>query len=222
MFTSRSEYRLSLRSDNADTRLTELGYLAGVVSDQRLSAFRQARDEMAYAMSILQKESLSPQGWDTHGIHLQRDGVKRTAYDLLCGPSLKVQDFYDVLPALRGIDSRVLERVGIEARYAVFLHRQEAELLLFRADEELALQDNIDYSTVPGLNNEERERLSHIRPRSIGAAKRMEGVTASGVVALLRYAKRTYAQSQRASGLIPDDALLSETLPVREAASTRL
>ena len=63
-------------------------------------------------MSILQKESLSPQGWDTHGIHLQRDGVKRTAYDLLCGPSLKVQDFYDVLPALRGIDSRVLERVG--------------------------------------------------------------------------------------------------------------
>ncbi|VDB98173.1 unnamed protein product [Peniophora sp. CBMAI 1063] len=214
MFTSRSEYRLSLRSDNADTRLTELGYLAGVVSDERLSAFRQTRDEMAHTIELLRKESLSPQGWDAHGIHLQRDGIKRTAYDLLCGPSLSVQDFFAVLPALKGIDARVLERVGIEARYAVFLHRQEAELSLFRADEGLALQPDIDYTTVPGLNNEERERLGRIRPRSIGAAKRMEGVTASGVVALLRYAKRTYAQSQRAKGSILDDALLSATPPV--------
>lgn len=213
MFTSRSEYRLSLRSDNADTRLTELGYLTGVVSDERLSAFRQTRDEMAHALSILQKTSLSPQGWDAHGIHLQRDGIKRTAYDLLCGPSLGVQDFFNVLPELSGIDPRVLDRVGIDARYAVFLHRQEAELLLFRADEELALQADIDYATVPGLNNEERERLARIRPRSIGAAKRMEGVTASGVVALLRFAKRTYAQSQRAGGQIQDDALLTAALP---------
>ncbi|KAI0313798.1 glucose inhibited division protein A-domain-containing protein [Amylostereum chailletii] len=198
MFTSRSEYRMTLRSDNADLRLTEKGRLVGAVSDARWASFTHTRDEMTSAVELLQSIAFSPQGWDKYGLSVTRDGVVRSAHDLLRHPDVGSRFFVDLIPGLEKIDPNVLSRIDIDGLYSWHLHRQSADLRAFMADETLVLQPDIDYKLVPGLSSEERERLTRVQPRSIGAAKRMEGMTPTGIVGLLRYSKRTYAQSQRA------------------------
>ncbi|KAI0033189.1 glucose inhibited division protein A-domain-containing protein [Vararia minispora EC-137] len=213
MFTSRSEYRMSLRSDNADERLTEKGWLAGAVSSGRYDALRDMRDQFARAVALLDGMAHSPHGWKEHGLHFTHDGIVRSAYDILSNPSVSIDTFFPLLPALTKIDRRVLARVRTAALYAAFLKRQEADLRLFRADEDLVLQEGIDYAEVPGLSNEEKERLGRARPRSIGAVKRMEGVTPKGVVALLRYAKRTFAQAERTGAFSQAPGLVLSSIP---------
>ncbi|KAI9456824.1 mitochondrial translation optimization protein [Lactarius psammicola] len=199
MFTSRSEYRMTLRSDNADLRLTEKGRAVGVVSTARWSSFNRERDELARVEALLRGTVLSPQGWRDHGFMVKLDGILRSALDMLGHPHIRSADFVDLIPALGAIDPRILGRVDIDGRYAAHLRRQDADVRLFLADESLLLQPTLDYTQVTGLSSEERERLARVRPASIGAAKRMEGMTPKGIVALLRYAKRTYvAQSEHA------------------------
>ncbi|KAI0263638.1 mitochondrial translation optimization protein [Gloeopeniophorella convolvens] len=192
MFTSRSEYRLTMRSDNADLRLTEKGVAVGAVSGARWLAFNHERAELARAEGLLRGTAFSPQGWGDHGFAVKRDGIVRSAFDMLSHPNLRGSDFVKVIPALGTIDPRILARVDIDGRYASHLRRQDADVRLFLADEGLVLQPNLDYAQVTGLSSEERERLARGRPASIGAAKRMEGMTPKGIVALLRHAKRTY------------------------------
>ncbi|KAI0288591.1 glucose inhibited division protein A-domain-containing protein [Russula brevipes] len=195
MFTSRSEYRMTMRSDNADLRLTERGRAVGVVSDARWKSFNCERDNLA-------RTSLSPQGWRGHGFAMTQDGVVRSAFDMLSHPHVRSIDFIRSIPALGVIDPRILARVDIDGRYAAHLRRQDEDIRLFLADESLWLQPTIDYDQVSGLRSEERERLARVRPASIGAAKRMEGMTPNGIVALLRHAKRTYrAQSGHADSV---------------------
>ncbi|KAI0299975.1 glucose inhibited division protein A-domain-containing protein [Multifurca ochricompacta] len=193
MFTSRSEYRMTMRSDNADLRLTGKGHAAGIVSNARWTSFNCERDNLARAEALLRGTALSPQGWRDHGFVVKLDGIVRSAFDMLNYPHIRSADFMNVIPSLNTIDPHILARIDIDGRYAAHLHRQDADIRLFLADESLLLQPTLDYAQVTGLSSEERERLARVRPASIGAAKRMEGITPKGVVALLRHAKRTHA-----------------------------
>ncbi|KAI9439206.1 glucose inhibited division protein A-domain-containing protein [Lactarius indigo] len=192
MFTSRSEYRMTLRSDNADLRLTEKGRAVGIVSAARWSSFNRERDELARAETLLRGTAFSPQAWKNRGFVVKLDGNLRSAFDMLSHPHIRSADFVDLIPALGAIDPRILARLDIDGRYAAHLRRQDADVRLFLADESLLLQPTLDYTQVIGLSSEEHERLARVRPASIGAAKRMEGMTPKGIVALLRHAKRTY------------------------------
>ncbi|KAI0065130.1 GIDA-domain-containing protein [Artomyces pyxidatus] len=205
MFTSRSEYRMTLRSDNADLRLTGKGKMpstsrrreVGAVSDERWRHFGSLRSEMERAVELLRSLALSPHGWAQHGFDFARDGVVRSAYDMLSHPRLQSASFLAAIPGLNTIDPYILSRIDIDGNYSIHLRRQEADVRLFMEDETLVLQPELDYAKVEGLSSEEKERLGRVRPRSIGAAKRMEGMTPNGVVALLRHAKRTFGRSRQ-------------------------
>ncbi|KAK2462400.1 hypothetical protein APHAL10511_005706 [Amanita phalloides] len=174
MFTSRSEYRMTIRCDNADTRLTPKGRAAAAVTDSRWSAFESVCSQIEYARKLLKSVSLSPQNWISYGFSVQRDGIPRSAYDLLRYPGVTMPKLFPVMPGLAGVDRLVLARVQIEGRYSAHMFRQEADLRLFMEDESLLLDADMDYGTVEGLSSEVRERLSRVRPETIGAAKRME------------------------------------------------
>ncbi|GLB42690.1 putative mitochondrial translation optimization protein [Lyophyllum shimeji] len=197
MFTSRSEYRMTIRSDNADLRLTEKGRAAGVVSDTRWNRFQSVRRDIEETTALLQSIKLSPQGWGAHGFTVQHDGVLRSAFEMLRYPGITAADLRTAIPALVGVDDYILARVDIDGQYSAHLIRQEADLRMFMEDEALVLDPHMDYDAVTGLSSEVKERLGVVRPTTIGAAKRMEGMTPASIVALLRHAKRTY----RGSGL---------------------
>ncbi|EMD31172.1 hypothetical protein CERSUDRAFT_69512 [Gelatoporia subvermispora B] len=192
MFTSRSEYRMSLRSDNADLRLTEKGRAVGAISDERWSAFSSTRAELQRVTELLKSYKLKPKAWNAHGFTVRQDGIARSAYEILSykGSSLKM--LLNAFPELQEIHPTVLERIRIDAVYDVLLYRQRADVRAFLEDENLLLDPHLNYAEVEGLSNEVRERLIHMRPASIGAAKRMEGMTPTSVVAILKYARRLH------------------------------
>ncbi|EGN97710.1 hypothetical protein SERLA73DRAFT_169961 [Serpula lacrymans var. lacrymans S7.3] len=199
MFTSRSEYRMSIRSDNADMRLTETGRNAGIVSDERWSSFESVRKEIERGTKLLQSLSMSPQGWGTHGFEVRRDGVARSAYDMLRYPHITINDLTTVLPELSDLDPYILARISVDGTYSAHLRRQEGDLKAFMQDEKLALDPHMDYNEVRGLSSEVRERLFAVRPTTIGAAKRMEGMTPTSAIYLLKHAKRVWRHSVEAS-----------------------
>ncbi|KAF5345024.1 hypothetical protein D9758_010442 [Tetrapyrgos nigripes] len=198
MFTSRSEYRMTLRSDNADLRLTEKGRLAGAVTDERWTSFVSTKTAISRATESLKAYRLSPQKWAEKGFPVPLDGVIRSAFDMLRYSHITSSDLGKLIPELQldVFDPRVLARIDIDGRYSAQLFRQVAELKDFLDDENLLLDPEMDYGQVEGLSSEVRERLFFVRPTTIGAAKRMEGMTPSSVVYLLRHAKRTHREHQ--------------------------
>ncbi|THU98683.1 glucose-inhibited division protein A subfamily [Dendrothele bispora CBS 962.96] len=194
MFTSRSEYRMTLRSDNADLRLTEKGRLAGAVSDTRWASFTSTRDTILRVTESLKAYNLTPQKWTEKGFPVPLDGVRRTAFDMLRHPNITSSVLAEAVPELqlRDVDPRILSRIDIDGLYSASLFRQEADLKDFFHDENLLLDPQMDYGQVEGLSMEVKERLSLVKPTTIGAAKRMEGMTPSSLVLLLRHAKRTW------------------------------
>ncbi|KIK64123.1 hypothetical protein GYMLUDRAFT_95024 [Collybiopsis luxurians FD-317 M1] len=198
MFTSRSEYRMTLRSDNADLRLTEKGRLAGIVSDERWNSFERTRSDLASATELLKSITLSPQAWAEKGYPVPMDGVRRSPFDMLRYKHINAVDLTFLLPELDKFDPRLLARIDIDGHYHGHLARQEADLRHFQEDENLLLDPDMDYHIVEGLSSEVRERLLKVRPTTIGAAKRMEGMTPTSMVYLLRHAKRTFRQYQNA------------------------
>ncbi|KAF6752712.1 glucose inhibited division protein A-domain-containing protein [Ephemerocybe angulata] len=191
MFTSRSEYRMTIRSDNADMRLTEQGRAAGAVSDHRYSTFQSTLTTIQTTISALKAISLSPQSWSSLGIPVNRDGAMRSAFHMLRYPNITARDLIPAVPALADVDARVLARVEIEGKYAPHLYRQEADVRAFMGDEGLLLDPGMEYGSVPGLSAEVAEKLYRVRPTTIGAAKRIEGMTPTSVLYLLKYAKKT-------------------------------
>ncbi|KAF9074257.1 glucose inhibited division protein A-domain-containing protein [Rhodocollybia butyracea] len=194
MFTSRSEYRMTLRSDNADLRLTEHGRIAGVVSDERWSSFQSTRSELAAATELLKSVSQTPQRWAEIGYPVPLDGIRRSAFDMLRYSNIHCADLISFIPELEKYDPQLLARIDIDGHYHSHLVRQEADLRHFHEDESLLLDPQMDYHAVEGLSSEVRERLFRVRPTTIGAAKRMEGMTPTSMVYLLRHAKRTFGK----------------------------
>ncbi|PCH34857.1 GIDA-domain-containing protein [Wolfiporia cocos MD-104 SS10] len=192
MFTSRSEYRMTIRSDNADSRLTEKGYKAGAVSDKRWQQFTSTRSELARLTELLQEYMLSPHGWKAHGFEVTSDGIKRSAYDIMRLRGAAIEHLFAILPELSSVHPLLLSRIENESVYSAHLRRQEADLRVFMEEEALTLDPLMDYEAVEGLSSEVKERLARVRPTNIGAVKRMEGMTPTSVVALLRYAKRIH------------------------------
>jgi tRNA uridine 5-carboxymethylaminomethyl modification enzyme len=193
MFTSRAEYRLSLRADNADDRLTPLGVSLGLVGAARANAHAERVRRLDEARAIAQGLSITPAAATRHGLSLNQDGVRRSAYDLLAHTGVTVERLRAIWPELGGLDSRTVEALEIEASYAVYMDRQRADIAAFRRDEGLLIPGDFDYSAVTGFSNEIRQRLESIRPATLGQAARIEGVTPTATTLLLAHVRRASA-----------------------------
>lgn len=189
MFTSRSEYRMSARADNADTRLTALGHAAGVVSDARWAAFEREADEIAALTALLTGAKLSTPEWAAAGFQVRTDSTRRSAYDLLRLPNTGTPALVALLPEIRAFSERVQRRVEINSIYAPYITFQLAAQQRFLKDENLRLPEDLDYESIHGLSFEERALLKVTRPESVGQARRIEGVTPNGALRLLAYVK---------------------------------
>ncbi|WP_337184686.1 tRNA uridine-5-carboxymethylaminomethyl(34) synthesis enzyme MnmG [Shinella sp.] len=191
MFTSRAEYRLSLRADNADVRLTHLGIQLGIVGTDRGLRFRQWDEEMQVARERLRHLKLSPNEAAVHGLRLNQDGVRRSAYDLLAHPDIDYDRLVAVWPDELGtFSARVRAAVEIEAGYAVYLDRQEADIAEARREEERRIPRDFDFSALPGLSIELRQKLTTARPSNLAQAARIDGMTPAALTLLLAYLKR--------------------------------
>ncbi|MBB3770566.1 tRNA uridine 5-carboxymethylaminomethyl modification enzyme [Angulomicrobium tetraedrale] len=189
MFTSRAEYRLSLRADNADQRLTGRGETLGLVGVARRTHFAIKSGALARVREWSGSVSLTPGEGDRHGLALNRDGQRRSAFDLLSYPHVAWADICRIWPEAAGEDPRIGEQLEIDAKYAVYLHRQEADIATFRRDEAAALPE-LDYRSVAGLSNEIKAKLDSIRPRTIGQAGRIDGMTPAALALLAAHARR--------------------------------
>lgn len=185
MFTSRAEFRLSLRADNADQRLTPLGEKLGIVSAERSARFRDVEERFDAARELARQLSLTPNEAAKHGIALNRDGVRRTAYELLSYPDVAFADLVDVWPQLGEVDGKTAETLETEARYAVYVDRQRQEVAHIRREEQTAIPVDLDYSVLAGLSNELKQKLSVRKPRSIGEAQRLDGMTPAALAIII-------------------------------------
>ena len=189
MFTSRAEYRLSLRSDNADQRLTALGEKAGIVGSVRKKAFADKMELLAVSRETMTARTLTPNEAAKFGLTIRQDGVRRTALDLLALPEVDFTTLTRIWPDLAGMSPEIVEQVEIDAQYAGYMDRQEADVLAFRRDEGRALPASLDYGAVIGLSNEVRQKLERIRPATLGQAARIEGVTSAALTLVLAHVK---------------------------------
>jgi tRNA uridine 5-carboxymethylaminomethyl modification enzyme len=190
MFTSRAEYRLVLRADNGDQRLTPLGIDMGCVGSERAAAFRAKLAALEAGRALVRSLSLSPTALRQRGLAVNADGVPRTAAQLLAYPDVTVDRLAAIWPELAGISPAVAEQLEIDARYAGYVERQEADIRAFRKDEALQLSADLDYDAIGSLSTEIRTKLREARPASLGAAARIPGVTPAALVALLRHVRR--------------------------------
>jgi len=177
MFTSRAEYRLSLRADNADQRLTDRGIALGCVGSARAAVHRQRTAARTHARELAQSHSLTPAEADHQGIVMRQDGRRRTAFELLSFPHVHWADLARIWPDLGAVAPHIAEQVETDAKYAVYLDRQADDVAAYRRDETLELPAGLDYGQIPGLSTELRQKLDSIRPRTIGQAGRVDGMT---------------------------------------------
>ncbi|MGB8275573.1 MAG: tRNA uridine-5-carboxymethylaminomethyl(34) synthesis enzyme MnmG [Alphaproteobacteria bacterium] len=187
MFTSRAEYRLRLRADNADQRLTPKGIEAGCVGSDRRRVFTHKAEALAHGRELTGRLRASPAELGRHGIAINQDGLVRTADQLLGFPQVTVRRLAAIWPELQELRPEVAEQVEIDGRYAAYLARQEADIAAFRQDEALRLTPGLDYGGVGGLSAELREKLETARPETLGAASRIPGMTPAALVLLLRH-----------------------------------
>jgi tRNA uridine 5-carboxymethylaminomethyl modification enzyme len=190
MFTSRAEYRLTLRADNADQRLTDKGIALGCVGAERTQAHRTKMAALEAARAMAQALSLTPSEADRHGLALRKDGQRRSAFDLLSYPDISVADLARIWPSFGELDRRIAEQVETDAKYEVYLSRQAADVESYRRDESFILPHDIDYATLPGLSNEVRHKLQTHRPRTIGQAGRIDGITPAALTLLVAHLRR--------------------------------
>ncbi len=189
MFTSRAEYRLSLRADNADQRLTPLGIRLGLVGAERAAAFSRKAAALERLRAQLRTLTLTPSEARTKGLAVNLDGVRRTALDLLALPDVDLARIRGVWPEIGPFPPAVAAQIEVEARYATYVRRQEEDVAAFRREEAAELPE-IDFDGVAGLSNEVREKLKLVRPRSVGQATRIEGMTPAALSLLLASARR--------------------------------
>jgi tRNA uridine 5-carboxymethylaminomethyl modification enzyme len=190
MFTSRAEYRLRLRADNADQRLTPLGMALGCVTGRRAAVFQAKQAELERATALIQSLTLSPTQAAKQGLAVNQDGIVRSGFALLRYPDVSWHRLAAIWPALNTVAPSIAAQVETDARYATFLERQDADIAAFRRDEALRIPEALDYAQVGGLSAEVREKLIVARPATLGAAARLQGVTPAAVMALLAHVKK--------------------------------
>jgi len=190
MFTSRAEYRLALRADNADQRLTDKGIAIGCVGSQRAQFHDGKSAALNETREFAQSVSVTPNEAARHGLALNQDGQRRTAFELLAYPTVSLADLAAIWPRLAGLAPNVAQQLEIDAKYAVYLSRQAAEVEAYRRDESFALPDGLDYAALPGLSNEVRQKLAAHRPRTIGHAGRIDGITPAALTLIAAYVRR--------------------------------
>ncbi|RKP06061.1 glucose-inhibited division protein A [Thamnocephalis sphaerospora] len=198
IFTSRSEYRLSVRADNADVRLTEKGYRAGVVSEARYTRHRQMADELEHGLALLSQFELSPQRWADHGVLVNKDGVPRSALRILQHNGSKFDNLLTAIPELRHMTAAVRHRLSIEGLYQAYLDRQQVDVESYRREEALQIPDSIDYDSL-SLSKEVKEKLKSAKPETLGAAKRIDGIDPASVLLLLRHVQKRTSNTSAAS-----------------------
>jgi tRNA uridine 5-carboxymethylaminomethyl modification enzyme len=201
MFTSRAEYRLTLRTDNADQRLTARGIAIGCVGAERRHSHAQKMSALTSARDFARSVSLTPSEAERHGLVLNKDGRRRTGFELLSFPTIGIEDVARIWPRLRDFPLKITEQLEIDAKYDVYLSRQAADIAAFRRDESLDLPADIDYAGVRGLSNEARQKLTSVRPRTIGQAGRIDGMTPAALTLLVGHVRKgRKAKPKRVAG----------------------
>ena len=198
MFTSRAEYRLQLRADNADQRLTGRGLAIGCVGAVRSRIHREKSAALKDARDFAKSVSLTPKEAERHGLTLNKDGQRRTAFELLSYPNVTISALATIWPRLAELPQQIAAQIEIDAKYDVYLSRQAADIAAYRRDESFELPEDFDYAALPGLSNEMKQKLQARRPRTIGHASRIDGVTPAALtllVAHVRRARKTAAKS---------------------------
>ena len=193
MFTSRAEYRLLLRSDNADQRLTDIGIEWGCVGAERQKHWAGKKTALAAARAMVKSLNETPSKLIEKGVSVNQDGRRRNAFELLRYPDVKWEQLIAIWPELDEVEAPIREQVEIDALYDGYMGRQQAEIESFRRDEALKLPQSLDYSQIGGLSNEVRQKLEMVQPETLGAASRIPGVTPAAVIALLRHVKKRAA-----------------------------
>ena len=198
MFTSRAEYRLSLRADNADTRLTQIGINIGLVQSERAEIFTKKVNKINELSNNLKSLKISPNEAEKFDIKIAKDGVRRTAFEILSRDGVtfnKLRKIWNKIPKASKVEE---EQIEISAHYSGYLEKQEADIIAFRKDENLVIPDSIDYSKLSGLSNEVKSKFKLIRPKTLGQALRIDGITPAAAYILLSHVKKGFKKLKRA------------------------
>ena len=190
MFTSRAEYRLTLRADNADQRLTGKGIAVGCVGADRQKQFERKMTALDSARSKAKSLSVTPNEAAAYGVQLKHDGQRRTAFDLLSYPTLEMADIARIWPELADLPAKIANQLEIDAKYSVYLDRQTADIESYRKDESFVLPEGLDYAALSGLSHEIRQKLAAHKPRTIGQAGRIDGITPAALTLLVAHVRR--------------------------------
>ena len=190
MFTSRAEYRLSLRSDNADQRLTNIGLELGLVGKERKDQFLAKERSLIDAKDLCESQTVTPNEAQKHGLKITSDGVRRNAFELMSYSEIGFSHVCRIWPELNAIDPAVAEQIEIDAGYSVYLERQQKDIEAIQRDEALEIPDDFDYDGISGLSNELQHKLNTVRPTSLGQAGRIDGITPAGLTLLLAHIRK--------------------------------
>lgn len=191
MFTSRSEYRLSLRADNADQRLTDIGIKLGVISNERKTFWKNKKKKLEFLRNKLVTYKLTPSKARRTGLKINLDGKTRSAFDLLGYHEISLEKIQSIWPDIEIEDQSIAKTISAEATYGRYLERQKKEIEIFRKEESKVLSDEIDYNLIKGLSNEHKQKLSKIKPSTLGQAQRIDGITPSAIGLILSHVKNT-------------------------------
>ena len=190
MFTSRAEYRLSLRADNADLRITQKGIKIGLISNPRKIIFEDKFHNLSNISIQMSKLNISPSKAEKYGIKISKDGIFRSAEEILTHKDVNMSKIRSIWPQIKSYGNEIDEQIEINSHYKGYLKKQKADIIAFKRDENLVIPENIDYEQFSGLSNEVKAKFKKIKPKTMGQALRIDGITPAAVYILLSHVKR--------------------------------